>query len=127
MSERSADPLDRYATLDLEEAEAYLSLQVLNHAGAWPEHYREALGRVEALAAKMLDDDQADELADAVAGLVGSAEAIQLRVGFRLGRIWAAFGEITEADCCQALEAAGGNPGRALAAAVDSYLAEVVQ
>jgi hypothetical protein len=120
-------PAGRHVERDLEDAEDYLSRQVLVHAGVWPEHYREALGRLEALVAKMLDDDQADELADALAGFVGTVEAFQLRIGFSLGRTWAAFGELTDADCCRALEAAGGNPGRAFVEAVERELLGIVQ
>lgn len=115
------------ADLDLEEAEAYLWRAVLNYDQSWPEHYREAAARLSVILAKHLDDDAGDEVLDAVAELVGAAETVQYRIGFSLGRTWTAYGELTEADACRAVEAAGGNPGRALAEVVEHELAQVVQ
>jgi hypothetical protein len=115
------------ADLDLEEAEGYLWRAIFNYEQAWPEHYREAAARMAVVLAKHLDNDQGDEVLDVAAELVGAAETVQLRIGFMLGRLWGAFGELTEADICRAVEAAGGNPGRALAEVVEEQLAGVIQ
>lgn len=120
-------PAGRYIEQDLEDAEVYLGTEVLVHEKAMPEHYREAVAHLDQVLAKMLDPEQVEEIAYAIAGVVGAAETVQLRIGFSLGRTWAAFGELTVADACRAVEAAGGNPGRALAEVVERELAGVVQ
>jgi hypothetical protein len=115
----------RKADLDLEEAEAYLWFQVLTHEQAWPPHYPEAIHRLDAILAKMLDPEQVEEVRDAVVQVLGAVETVQLRIGFSLGRTWGAYGELTEADACRAVEAAGGNPGRALAEVIEHELAGI--
>lgn len=117
----------RKADLDLEEVEAYLGTEVLTCEQAWPPHYQDAVHRLELTLAKFLDPEQLDEVEDAIAGFAGAVDGVQLRIGFHLGRTWGAYGELTERDACLAVEAAGGNPGRALAEAVERELAQVVQ
>lgn len=111
----------------LEQAEAYLWGAILPHERAWPEHYRESAARLIVLLAKMLDPEQVEEVVSATAGAMGASEAFHLRVGFHLGRLWGAFEELTDADVCRAVQAAGGNPGRALAEVVEAELAEVAE
>jgi hypothetical protein len=99
----------RAAETVVETAEARLE-EVLLADRAWPEHYREAYGHLAAVVGKMLDDDQADELAGAMATLAQAGEGFHLRIGFALGRIYAAFGEVAPADVRWSVEQAGGRP-----------------
>ena len=116
----------RKAEQDLEETEAYLWETVLTNERAWPEHYREAAHRLDAILAKHLDEDGQEEVLDAAVQLLGAAETVAIRIGFSLGRTWTAYGELTEADACRAVEEAGGNAARVFVEVVERELLGIV-
>jgi hypothetical protein len=116
----------RKAEQDLEETEAYLWENVLTNERAWPEHYREAAHRLDAILAKHLDEDGQEEVLDAAVQLLGAAETVAIRIGFSLGRTWTAYGELTEADACRAVEEAGGNAARVFVEVVERELLGIV-
>jgi hypothetical protein len=119
---------ERNAGHELERAEDYLQTFILSTWRAWPEHYRELSdGRGWALE-KFLDTSQVEEVMEFIGQAEDAASGFMLRIGFVLGRLEVTSVDgLTDADVCRAVEAAGGNPGRALADYVERELAGVVR
>jgi hypothetical protein len=116
----------RNAGHELERAEDYLQAFILPTWRAWPEHYREASDSRGWALAKFLDDHQVEEVLEFITTAEDAACAFMLRIGFVLGRLEVTSEDgLTDADVCRAVEAAGGNPGRALADYVEAQLAGV--
>ena len=117
----------RNAGHELERAEDYLQTFVLPTRKAWPEHYREASDSLGWFLAKFLDPGQVEEVREFISTVEDAGQSFLLRVGYVLGRLEVTSEDgLTDADVCQAVEAAGGNPGRALADYVEAQLAGVV-
>jgi hypothetical protein len=116
----------RVAEHDLERAETYLHELVLVDERAWPPHYQEAAHRLDAVLDKYIGHDGPAEVLDAVLELVGAAESVQLRIGFHLGRYFAAQGELSHLNICRAVETAGGNVGRVFVEVVERELLGIV-
>jgi hypothetical protein len=108
-----------------EEAEDYLYGAIMPARQAWPEHLREATDDAQELLSR-LPEDAEEELIEVLIRERNATDAFHLRVGFELGRKYAAQGWLSRADVCEAVLAAGGNPAQALADLVDDELAEVV-
>jgi hypothetical protein len=117
----------RNAEHELERAEDYLQTAILPIWRAWPEHYRETSDSRGWALAKFLDPEQVDEVLEFISTAEDAGAGFMLRIGFHLGRLYGGFGELTDADVCRAVEAAGGNPGRALAEVVDHELASAAR
>jgi hypothetical protein len=113
---------------ELEIAEDYLQSAILPVWRAWPEHVRESSDSRGWALEKHLDPDQVEEVLEFICTAEDAVAGFMLRVGFHLGRLSAVAEDgLTDADVCRAVEAAGGNPGRALAEVVEHELAGVIQ